>query len=912
MATGSAESQESKSVLGGSSTLELRQFRDAWLFGDDQSIAVRLESLDNDNRLQGVLPRWISLMRAGHAMRLDKPGVAEEAIAKVLENAKGPRPYIQAIRIYLLHGDIPRALNVASLASAVAPNVDSLAALKADLTFLNGDPTSALGLYTEILSKLTEPAAPYALSNPRVWSSAHNFEGNGGTTPPPDVPLFVSPYWYQTRFPGLEHCLLAMSKDKDLAATMRAMIPGGRENYDEAQDTLYSYRGGDAEHRAKLVLAVSKAKWELLLAVRVAALAALESDQPRKALGFIKNGEELGVEDIAYQDLTARVYGALGMAEEARSGPLARLRQRTDLRLGDASILFYPTGRGRADRVFTAALNLYRANPEGGEKQFEELRRSFGYNAESPVPHSVIGVWLAGKGEFDLARKYLREGSKLQGYLGGKALYQDVAASEFVLWALGPAAQEQPEETPPEDEAEGDTPEDEDTEGEDETPVEDFTQVLAQTGRAGAILSSLADTENLLEFLTNVSIWGRNGSIHALTRPLDYIPEGHAAIERLLFNYPTELADNLGKSKLETLLSDKHQSSVALKQSIEALSKSIDQVRSNDDWRSREALGEAAPPFFGKIESRVLLLRAHLKASTVTSLEELTAWTETWQASIDLRTHWNVNSSERLINARKAREEAGMPEIFHSGLLIDAAEKLAAAGKIESAALLLWHNRDCYLGVDSIQRLMTVAASYAKKAGLQTIAVRCKLVAFNGERPRFAEEDNMKLIIELPQTIAHVKKYGDLKEINAYIEAHLIPRADTSDMQAIYRIAPEFAKAPAAAVATRPAKDGLKSLWLAALQQESNWVYLHNWAKLSATPTAVGACDRLLDYIVASDFPAHERRRFSGLVSTPGFLHVLAMKAFLEGEDCFACTLLQRLGGIETTRDAFTHYYFRD
>ena len=70
---------ESRTNLGNTSTLELRQFRDAWLFGDDESVSVRLESLENDNRLQGVLPRWIGLMRAGHSLRMGKPEIAEQS-----------------------------------------------------------------------------------------------------------------------------------------------------------------------------------------------------------------------------------------------------------------------------------------------------------------------------------------------------------------------------------------------------------------------------------------------------------------------------------------------------------------------------------------------------------------------------------------------------------------------------------------------------------------------------------------------------------------------------------------------------------------------------------------------------------------------------------------------------------------
>ena len=307
-------------------------------------------------------------------------------------------------------------------------------------------------------------------------------------------------------------------------------------------------------------------------------------------------------------------------------------------------------------------------------------------------------------------------------------------------------------------------------------------------------------------------------------------------------------------------------------------------------------MGEAAAPFFGKVEARVLLLRALLVHKTIPELATLKTWLSEWQTQIDLRDLWSLNANEKTMKSRKAREDAGIPEIFHSGLLLDAAEKFANTSDFSSAAKLIWFNRDCFLGVDSIQRLMSIAAVYAEKADLKIIAVRCKLIAFNGERPRYAEQDNTKLIIELANTTAQLKKHGQQSDVIAYIETHLIPRADTADMQAINVIVPEFAKAPANAMASRPVKQGLKTIWSAALQRESNWVFLHNWAKLLAMPSTTKTCDRILDYMLASDFPAHVRQRFTGIVSTTGFMHTLAMKAQLQGKDSSAQRLLKRAG----------------
>ncbi|MDC1142474.1 hypothetical protein OAU50_05240 [Planctomycetota bacterium] len=891
--TPTVHTQKSTPKRSVSSAIELRQFRDAWLFGDNKSVEARLGSLNHDDRILGELPRWVALLRAGHALRMGKFELADTVVAELLENAKGPRPFIQAMRLFLLHEDIPRALNVATRACAEAPDVATLKALKADMTLLNGDAMAALGLYTELLASLKDAAAPYTPGRYNHWDDTHNFKTHGGSATPPDISLFVSLSWYDTKFPGLEHCLNAIAQDKDLAAAMRVSVPGARQAYGDAQDAIYAYRGSDTEARADLETNARTKKWELLLAVRIAALAAMENQQSQKALDFMKQAEDAGVDDIAYQDLLAQVLGELGMAEEARTGPLARLRQRANLGQRSFGSPISTGDQTGADRVFTPALNLYRANPESGKQQFEELRMTFGYNPENPVPPSFIGMWLAGKGELELARHYLEEGSNLAGYLGGKQLYGNMAATEFLLWSLGSAKKGTPEDA-----------------AEDE-PARDYTELLNETGRAGAVLASLADTESLLTTLAGIDIWGGGAGMNALTVPLPAIPEGRRAIDRLLFNYPTELAKRLTKEELETLLDAKHPSSVAFALSVETLSKSIEKARSNDDWRSRDALSDAAGPFFGKVEARTLLIRSLLVSTEIKDLPALKKWCETWLASVDLRTLWSVTPDDALVKARQQREKAGVPEISHSGLLIDAANKFADAGDYATAANLLWHNRDCYLGTDSNLRMMALAAAHAENAKLKTLAVRCRLFSFDVPRIRRAYEEHTQLLLELPNTREHLERHGRVNDVIALIEAHY-STSSAPDLQAIYKIAPEFAAAPKSARLTDTNRENLAELWQKFIPYESNSDFLDSWGALASASTANTTCDRLLDHCVASDFPLGSYSRYTGLVSASDFILILGMKAYREGDDCFAHELLHRLGGGRLYDNTFTHSFVGD
>lgn len=887
--TGAQEAPKEK-LTGNSVALEIRQFRDAWLFGDDESVSVRLESLEKDNRLQGVLPRWIGLMRAGHALRTGKPEIAEASINRVLKSAKDARPYFQAVRIYMLHNDTPRAMGVAFRGAAFSPESENLQILKADLTLLSGDHQESLRLYTNLQAKSADPMHAYQFSQEAMWGKAHEFN-NPKAPNAPIMSLFSQSSWYRFRYAGLEKCLLEMAQDKDLAASMRAAIPELTTAHKTSEEALESFRGTKKE-RTVLELAERNRRWLLINATRVAVLAALESNDNHKALNYLKQIDGLIIEDIAMQALLAKVMGELGMAEEARAGPLSRLKSRADLQAGDGSLLYTDVGRMQVDCIFMPALNLYRVDTEAGKIQIEELRKSFGYS-DRDVPYSLVGLWLLAKNETELARTYLIEASKFTGSLGGKPLGSYEAGFEFALWTIGPGDKlEKPNEA-------------------EENNTEQFKDILEQVNRAGAVISVLQDSDLLLQHLTDVETWGRASSIYGLVQTLPNLPGGRQVLERLIFSNPSELKSSLTQTELETILGDEHASSKNLKQSVEAISKTIEKTRTSESWRDRETLGKAIPLFFGKIESRAQLIRALFLHTRPQNLEDLQTWLTKWQTQIELRNPWDGNTDERTIKYRKAREAEGIPEIVHSGLLLDAADALVDAKDYASAAKLIWFNRDAYLGVDSIERLMWLASVLATKAGMKPLATQCRLTSIQGIPSRYRTNDSARLLLEMTDTRTKLLKYGCPKDVSEFIETLLLTSANTEDMTAILELAPEFKFQQGGSSLNRPAKDALLSIWESTFSQNSNSNFGRNWAKLASEPAIRDSCERMLDYLLASDLPIDEQTRYTGIVSTSGFLYVLAMKTYLKGSKGKTAELSKRLGGERAINHGFKHVYMR-
>ncbi|MCA8947631.1 MAG: hypothetical protein KDB29_15455, partial [Planctomycetes bacterium] len=58
---------------------------------------------------------------------------------------------------------------------------------------------------------------------------------------------------------------------------------------------------------------------------------------------------------------------------------------------------------------------------------------------------------------------------------------------------------------------------------------------------------------------------------------------------------------------------------------------------SDNNWRTRQSLGQKAGPVIGMVEARALLLRARLLQQKPSTLAELRQWLNKHQAQIDMR-----------------------------------------------------------------------------------------------------------------------------------------------------------------------------------------------------------------------------------------------------------------------------------
>jgi hypothetical protein len=877
---------------------ELAALREAWLYGDDATAATRLDILRKDDRLSGDFPRWFGSMRAVLALENGDTKTALDAVQPVLEQSNDARNYLRAARLFLAYGAPQAALKVIRDGRARAPDSRALMRFEAGLQWLEGDYDGALETYMLLVMSDDRPQYPYVAAVYTRWSQARPWDAtddkpvqpaaapdeddwgweeepevSGEYQPEPFADLFMPIYWYQSDLPGLDRCLDAL-RDAEQVKNRTSGLDDKIKQAVAAQEKVDTLRTGDNETRKQLEQEARRTRWHAVFTARLAALAKLNASEFEACEKITTGAIAIAPEDVALLDLQANALGKLGRAEEARSGPLARLRSLAWLTIYSSTLYNRGPGRQMVDRVFDPALTLYRANPDAGLSQFELMRNTFGdANRSQPVSAGTLGLWLYLNGEPELARKHLLEASRLSGYESGRPLYQDAIFVEMALIALGESAIEAaPAEGEKEDEKEIEQPKEE----EEVDPLEiakldaNTHPLLRKSLRAGAVLGSIPDARTLLRQLAEIDLWIGSAGISPVQTAAAFMPDGDKVLQETLWGLPGKIAAGVPDAELDRFLAPEHTTSQNLKSALEGLAELIGQSRTNQSWEIRQSLAQKTGPVLGLIEARAMLLRAKLIKDKPAKLADLTAWLVKYQPQIDLRASLQTRPGEDAARFNDARAKAGIPEVFHTGLLVDAARLLARAGSPGVAANLLWSNRDAVLGLESHNHLLALAAVLARKGGDPALALRCRLeAAQRAPDPRSNEMINpQELLVELPTVRADLLEFGETADLLLYIENQLIPNADTPDMTTIERIVPEMLQARPTLVMRNTSRNGTSGIFSESMSGGSCYVIVRNWYKMMASSDTLLNCRRFAAWVIASDLPVTGGANHNGLSAT--------------------------------------------
>ncbi|MCB9933273.1 MAG: hypothetical protein H6841_07625 [Planctomycetes bacterium] len=872
---------------GSSLAFELDALRRAWLYGDDATAIARLDALRGDNRLGGEFPRWFAFMRASLALQqADKP-TALRAMQPVLDESTDARNFVRAARLCLAYDAADTALAVIRMGLQRAPDSRALQRWQAGLQWLGDDRPGALDGYLNLLAADDRPLYPYLTPASARWSQARPWNAAGDKPdrknadkdgedwrypeeesdaygPEPFTSPFMPLWWYPCDLPGLDRCLEELARDPAAAKAWRQRLGVLVKEARAVQDQLDTLRTGDDAVRKDLEQKARRARWQAVFAARIAARAHLLASEWNEAEAVADMALAVASEDVALLDLKAQALGELGRAEDARTGPLARLRTLCGLAVYSYSLY----GRGPAqqipDRVFTPALTLYRANPEAGLAQFELMRTTFGdSNRNQPVPPGTLGMWLMLHGEPGLARKLLQEASRTAGYESGKPLYQDGIYTELALVALGEGTETAEDEKNVQPAA----PEGE--EGVEVAKLDAAHPLLRKTLRAGAIIGAVPDTRSTLRELAGVDLWGSAAGIGSVQTAARMLPDGEALALDALYGLPARVAAEVPPAELDAFLAEGHATGESLKQALETIAELIQQVRASNNWQVRQSLSQKTGPVFGMMESRALLLRAKLLLDKPASLKALAEWLARYQPQIDLRARLQTRPGDAYNLFVNARNEAGVPEVVHTGLLLEAARVLARAGAPLDAARLVWLNRDAMLGLETHNRLLALASALARKGGDETLALRCGLEATTrAPDPRGRGSLNpQQLLFELPGARADLLEFGGKDDLLAYVEHQLVPSADTADMQVIERYCPELKDARPSLVMRNSSRVGTDGIFASSMQTGNCYVVVRNWYKMMISPETLPNCKRFAAWVICSDLPVSSAGGHNGLGS---------------------------------------------
>lgn len=837
---------------------QMAQLREAWLSGDSNEAAARLDAMREDERLGGELPRWLAGMRAWLALEQGDVTTAVDCLKGPLEKANDAREYVRAARLLLLFGELDAALEITLEGAGREPRSIALKRVHAGLLWLSGKHQEALVVYTDIVESSKHLRYPWVAPDRTRWADATPWnepapaEGAPPALKEPHAGLFTPLHWFPSDLPGLDRCLAELAADETQVAAMRETLADALNAARQARNRLNTLRTGDAEERARVEQAVRRAEFTASCNARVVASALLNAARHEEAEPLLLDALDALPNDIALLDLYAQALAFAGKAEESRSGPLSRLRALTELSL-EHSAAFDPGPAGQAaDRVFGAALKLHSLNPETARAQFNRLARDFGVaNRNLRLPADMLGLWLYRHGETGLARRYLHQASRGIGYQSGRPMSPDGQRVELALLALGAsaAAEAEPEEAAEAPAQPGPPPEDE-IEAVDVGDVDREAHPLLRVApRAGALSASLMDTRLLVYRINGAGIHTSQYGARPLWESLPLLPRAEQTLMQNVYELPARIAREVPANELHALLAPESRESEHAALTLSSFGESLHSLLGSPDYRTRNAINQQAEPLIGVLEARSILLRARLIKDSPQDMAELAAWLTRHQPGIDLRRAAHATSSESYVRMARERREAGVPEVVHSGLLLQGAMLLHDAGKSLDAARLIWHNRDVALGLNAREPLAFVASVLAGKGGDEALRARCLMLALTGPSARELSRpgDAMLPVLELPYTLSLLREIGSDADVQRYLELLIFPHADSAVIARLQAHGP--------GLLTTPARQAVSSLFASTLEYGSCARLRMDWLKLVRTPGSERANRRLVAWALVSDFP---------------------------------------------------------
>jgi hypothetical protein len=745
------------------------------------------------------------------------------------------------------------------------------------LLWVGGDHEAALDVYSRIFVDVSLPMYPYVPPARSRWSSATTWGAEPAPAPDgeekpaewsePYVSLFPPMHWYDTDLPGLDRCLAEMAADASTTEAEQAALPQRLAEARASRDKVNRLRTGDAAEREKQEGAAKAAEFRALCGSRIVAIAQLANAQPQHAEKTARDALELVPGDIALLDLLAQALARQARAEELRNGPLSSLRTLGNLYVNSSVVLDPGPAREAADRVFEGALNLYRINKVTGRAQFDHLVRTFGQRGRGrteSVQPGALGLWLYLKGEHELARVYLREGSRAQGFQSGRQMLPDAQPAELAMLALG-EGKEPADDEKPDDKKEGEEGEKEDDKpvepaDDGEEPVEginvggfegDAHPLLRLAPRAGALSAALYDTRGAVQRVTGVqSYYGSNYGSRALAAALPLLPRGDEALQQAVYGLPARIAQEVPAKELDAALAPDSPQTTNLKSTLTSFGDSLRSLQSNRDWQTMRAVAQRTEAVFGMIEAYALLVRARLLRDKPKDLKALSELLAKHQPAMDLRKAANATSDELYVRMDRERRDAGYPEVVNSGLLLDAAMLLADAGKPLEGARLIWHNRDVATGLNTLESIAFTASVLAASDPL--LSARCRLISTAGP-PQAGRQatyrDPMLRALELPYALKQLRKAGNEEDVVRYLELHVLGDLPGETMARVREVVPELEGVQPARAATINAGTMIAS----AVSQGGCWYVRDNWHRVLAVQDGGRTASRLAAWTLVSD-----------------------------------------------------------
>lgn len=836
---------------------ELSRAQEAWLLADDAQAEARVAALALDTRVQGELARWYAGFNAALKLKRGDSAGAALALKPTLDNARDARAYFRAARLLLAFDQGAKALEFTREGRKRHPESRALARLEAELLWLGGESDASIEACCALIASVPSANYPYEPAPVLYWEQVEAWPESGLKLPAkdaagkeeesgwrrpmpmgkdePHASLCASPVWYATDLPGLERCLAECARDEKRAAKAVAKLDALLAEVASAIEALDRGRGG-VEERAQLEKALRLARARALCELRIAVLHELGKGNAALAEKLARRGLAASRTDVGLLDVLLQALAMQGKAEEARQFPLMDLNRNAGLVIYDNPVL---AKSAQYDRAFEAARVLSHTNKEAGKAQFEAVRNALGAGDESTViGHGNVGLWLLLKGEAELARWYLEEASRLS--------KPDDAMGFSVPFEL-PLLAMQVEEL-----------------NAAPAPAEGAPNPRLEIARRAGLLRGFAlELNSFLAGLGNPGIY-LNYRAGVLPDAARASAKGEAFVPMLLGELPAWIAKGTTADELDAVLGENSEASKALRTTLEQFATLVDECNANrQNWEAREKAGTRALPVACALETRALLIQARFAQNPAKSLVELNTWLAKYQPMLDpRRTFKSLPTSEQESKLAEMRAKRGIPEVFHSGLLLDSALALARQGKFEDAGeLLLLNERPWLDGVDQARR-MHLAALFFRKAGKPEQELMARLAVGPAQGA-----GGQAVLQEFARVRAEILEFGTADDVREFVSFAVVPVLRGEAIERFMASVPELKDTDKVMWFRRTPQDGAKVLYQATLENNAFSVIVENWPKILMAGNVLKTPWRMAIWCLVSDMAAQRRWDSFGLAS---------------------------------------------